>query len=359
MAGGSGTRFWPLSRRATPKQFLALAGPKSLLRETFERLEPIVGAERVWVVAGEAHTRRVRDHLPEVPPANILGEPVGRNTAPCIGLAAHRILRRDPAARMLVCPSDHIVRPREGFEAALRAALEVLGRLDRPDAPWSVTFGIPPRYPATGFGYIQRGEAIPLRAEGRIRAFRVGGFKEKPRERIARRYVKSGRYYWNSGIFLWSAAGALRLIDEHVPALGRGLRRIDGKAPTGAALRAALGGSFRKLPAISIDHGVLERTPRTAVIAGGFEWDDVGSWRAVERYAERDGARNCVLGRHVGVDTADCILVGGDRLLATVGLEDLVIVATDDVVLVCPRDQTERVKELVDRLAAEKRTEYL
>jgi mannose-1-phosphate guanylyltransferase len=359
MAGGSGTRFWPLSRRASPKQFLALAGPRSLLRETFERLAPLVGPGRVWVVAGEAHVPRVREELPEVPAANILGEPAGRNTAPCIGLAAHRILRRDPGARLLVCPSDHIVRPARGFARAVATALRLLAELDRPGAPWSVTFGIEPRYPATGFGYIERGKPIPLPGGAPPAAFRVARFKEKPRERVARRFVDSGRYYWNSGIFLWSAAGVLRLIRQHLPRLAAGLRSIDRKSATARALKAALGRSFRGLPSISIDYGVLEKTPRVAVIAGGFEWDDVGSWRAVERYAPRDAAGNSVLGSHVGVDTADSILVGGDRLVATLGVKDLVVVATDDVVLVCARDQTERVKELVDRLAAKNRTEYL
>jgi mannose-1-phosphate guanylyltransferase len=359
MAGGSGTRFWPLSRRAIPKQFLALAGPKSLLRETFERLAPIVGAERVWVVAGEAHIRRVREELPEVPAANVLGEPVGRNTAPCIGLAAHRILRRDPAAKVLVCPSDHIVRPARAFAEALGAAVQLLDGLDRPDAPWSVTFGIPPRYPATGFGYIERGEPIPLGGAGPVAAFRIARFKEKPPEEVARRYVESGRYYWNSGIFLWTAAGVLRLIEGNLPELAAGLRRIEDKGRTLTSFKAALKAGFGKLASISIDYGVLEKTPNAAVVAGAFEWDDVGSWRAVERYAPRDTSGNSVLGRHAGLDTADCILVGRERLIATVGVKDLVVVATEDVVLVCHRDQTERVKELVDRLAAEKRTEYL
>jgi mannose-1-phosphate guanylyltransferase len=359
MAGGSGTRFWPLSRRALPKQFLPLGGEKSLLRETYERLLPLAGPSRIWVVSGQAHVDRVRKEIPELPRSRILGEPVGRNTAPCIGLAAHRVLRADPEARILVCPADHIIRPARAFGDAVRGALRVLDATDEPGAPATVTFGIVPRYPATGFGYIERGTAVSAPGLDGVSAFTVAGFREKPAREVARSYVEGGRYYWNSGIFLWRAGGVISLIEKHIPDLAVGLRTIDDEGGTERALARALGASFGGLPSISIDYGVLEHASNISVAPVSFDWDDVGSWRAVERYAPRDADGNSVLGLHVGVDTKACIVVGGKRIIGTIGVEDLVIVETEDAVLVCDRGSTERLKEIVDRLSARKLEKFL
>jgi len=360
MAGGSGTRFWPLSRRALPKQFLPLGGEKSLIRETYERLLPLAGPSRIWVVSGRAHVDRVRKEIPELPRSRILGEPVGRNTAPCIGLAAHRVLRADPAARILVCPADHIIRPPRAFEDAVRGALRVLDATDGPGAPATVTFGIVPRYPATGFGYIERGADVTAPGLDGVSAFTVAGFREKPTEDVARAYVEGGRHYWNSGIFLWKAGGVLELIEKHIPDLAAGLRAIDEKGgETERSLARALGTSFAALRGISIDYGVLEHAVNISVAPVAFDWDDVGSWRAVERYAPRDADGNSVLGLHVGVDTKNSIVVGGKRVIGTIGVKDLVIVETEDAVLVCDRSATERLKEIVDRLSAKKLEKYL
>lgn len=361
MAGGSGTRFWPMSRQDLPKQFLALTGNKSLLRETFERLLPLVGAERMWVVSGASHARLVAEELPEIPRENILGEPVGRNTAPCIGLAARRILEKDPGGFLLVCPADHVIRPAAAFAGAVSAALGLLESLDGGQEPWTLTFGIVPRYAATGFGYIERGEGLgEPRAEGAepLQAYRVKKFKEKPPEEVARGYVESGNFYWNSGMFLWRAADVKRLIEIHLPRLAEGLAEIH-KLSRDQGIQAALEARFGLLPSISIDFGVLEPSKNVAVIAADFEWDDVGSWRAVERYTAQDGSGNNVVGKHVGVATQDCILVGKKRLIATVGVKDLVVVETEDAILVCSRDATERVKEIPERLREKEWTEYL
>ncbi|HVR72908.1 MAG TPA: mannose-1-phosphate guanylyltransferase [Planctomycetota bacterium] len=351
MAGGSGTRFWPMSRRSFPKQFLALAGEKSLLRTTFERLEPLVGTERLWVVSGVEHVALVRKEIPELSPSNILGEPAARNTAPCIGLAAQRVLEREADARILVSPSDHMVEPAEAFRDAVVEGLRVLDTSPGGE-PWTVTFGIIPRYPATGFGYIERGSELGP-GEGSLRPYLVARFKEKPALETAREYVESGRFYWNSGIFLWKAGGLLRLIDEHIPLLAEGLREIGDRARGSGGLEAALGASFAALPSISIDYGVLERAANVAVLPAAFEWDDVGSWRAVERYAPRDKSGNSTVGHHIAIDSRNCTFVGQKRLIGAIGVENLVVVETDDAVLVCSRDQTERVKEIVDRMRKE------
>ncbi len=355
LAGGSGTRFWPMSRKALPKQFVALTGERSLIRQTYERLLPLVGPERIWVVAGESHLGLVRAELPEIPAENILCEPEARNTAPCIGLAAWRILERDEDASLLVCPSDHIVRPPEAFQATALAAARFLQDTQKSDDPWTVTFGIVPRYPATGFGYIERGEGFA----GSAQAFRVVRFKEKPILETAKEYVSTGRFYWNSGIFLWTARGIVRLIAKHLPVLASGLDGISKRARLSGGLESALRASFGALPSISVDHGILEQQRNVAVFAADFEWDDVGSWRAVERYAPQDDAGNSVVGRHLAIDTKGSILFGRKRLIATVGIRDLVVVETDDAVLVCSKDDTERVKEIVERLAREGRSDLL
>ena len=365
MAGGAGTRFWPMSRQDLPKQFLALAGEKSLLRETFERLSPLVDAERIWVVSGALHVRKVWEELPEVPRENILGEPVGRNTAPCIGIAAQQVLARDPDACLLVSPADHVIRPAAVFAASVQAALDFLGGLKDRDEPWTLTFGIVPRYAATGFGYIERGEELsvtagaPGEAALPFRAHRVRKFKEKPSEDVAREYVASGQFYWNSGIFLWRAAGVQRLIELHIPGLAHGLSEIRKMAQDPGGIQAALAARFASLPSISIDYGVLEPAKNVAVVGADFEWDDVGSWRAVERYAVKDSSGNSIVGKHLGVETQNCIIVGKNRLIATVGVKDLVVVETEDAILVCSRDGTERVKEISQELRDRKWTEYI
>jgi mannose-1-phosphate guanylyltransferase len=339
-----------------PKQFLPLGGDKSLLRETFERLEPLVTASRVWVVTNRSYVDRVVTELPEVPREHVVGEPVGRNTAPCIGLAAGCIAAHDADARILVCPADHVIRPAEEFRDTVAAALSLFPRLDRAGEPLTVTLGIEPRYPATGFGYIERGEVL---APGALpggtapqRAFRVAGFREKPPTEVARKYLASGNHYWNSGIFLWTARGISDLIARHLPDLAAGLSRLQAQAARGG-MDAALAQCFGSLPAVSVDHGVLEGAANIVVIAATFEWDDLGSWTAIERYSARDAAGNSVRGRHVGIDTRRSIVFSQGRLIATVGLEDVVVVETADAVLVCRRDRTEAVKELTDLLEKE------
>jgi mannose-1-phosphate guanylyltransferase len=356
MAGGSGTRFWPVSRKNLPKQFLPLGGDKTLLRETYERMAPLIEPEHLWVVTGASHAERVLDELPEIPRENVLGEPVGRNTAPCIGIAARQIFNRDPDGILLVTPSDHVVRPPEPFRKTVLEAVRFIESTKGSREAWTVTFGIVPRYPATGFGYIERGAELQ-QAGGQ--AFVVERFKEKPPVEVAREYLESGRFFWNSGIFLWSAEGILGLMEQHLPRLAAGINALDREASGPGGLDAAMKASFGSLPAISVDHGILEHAPNIAVVAADFDWDDVGSWQAMARYGRRDEEGNTIFGDHVGIDTKDCIVVGKKRLIGTIGLQNLVVVETDDAILVCPRDQTERVKEIVGCLQTEGREDLL
>ena len=350
MAGGTGTRFWPFSRKKLPKQFLSLGGDESLLRQTVTRLGTLVPPERVWVITNAAYVERVREEVPDVPASQVIGEPIGRNTAPCIALAAHRIAALDPEAALLVCPADHKISPEARFGADVRRALDVLSAYGSDRDPLSITFGIAPRYPATGFGYIERGEPLPLetsKESGGV--YQVARFREKPEPKQAQEFVESGNFYWNSGIFVWSARGISSLIQTHLPDLATGIEDLAAEAAN-AGWESALDVHFKQLPSVSIDYGVLEHALKVAVVEATFEWDDVGSWAALEKYAIEDGRGNGVLGKHVGVETRNCLVVGRERLIATIGVEDLVIVETADALLVCKRDQTEKVKELVERL---------
>jgi mannose-1-phosphate guanylyltransferase len=353
MAGGSGTRFWPWSRRALPKQFLPLAGASTLLRQTFERLRPLVPPERVWVVTSEAHLARVAAEVPEVSRQRILGEPVGRSTAPCVGLAAQRVARLDPGAPVLFLPADHVIDPPAAFARDVELGLAALAAAAGVEEPPTVTFGVPPRSPNPAFGYIQRGEPL-LTSPGGGTVHRAIRYREKPPLSLCQEFVGSGQFFWNSGIFLWTAGGILRLIEKHMPALALGLEAIAARAAEpGGSLERAIREHFGSLPSKSIDHGVLEHAGNVLVIKSGFDWDDVGLWGALERHAPRDEAGNSVIGRHLGLSTYRSIIAGRKRLIATIGVENLVVVETDDAVLVCSRDETEKVKDLVERLGKE------
>ena len=352
MAGGTGTRFWPFSRKRLPKQFLSLGGDVSLLEQTVTRLGSLVPPERVWVITNAAYVSRVREEIPAIPAAQVIGEPVGRNTAPCIALAAHRIAADDPTAALLVCPADHKISPEAKFSDDVRRALEALSEYDSERDPLSITFGIAPRYPSTGFGYVERGESLSLENSTQgAGLYQVARFREKPDAERAREFVASGKFYWNSGIFVWSARGIGSLIETHLPELANGIQALSVDASS-AGWEAALDVHFKGLPSVSIDYGVLEQARKVAVVEATFDWDDVGSWAALEKYAARDSSGNGILGKHVGVDTKDCLVVGRERMITTIGVEDLVIVETEDAVLVCRRDQTEKVKELVGELDA-------
>ena len=352
MAGGTGTRFWPLSRRDLPKQFLAIGGEeRNLLQLTYDRLLPLVGPDRVLVAGSERHRQRTLEELPGLPPENFLGEPAGRNTAPCIGLAAHWVRVRDPDAVLLVVPADHAIRPDTEFHRSVRFASDLLGELAQGGEPPTVMLGIPPQEPATGYGYVEQGALI--RTDGDLQGHRATAFKEKPDLETARRYIEGGRFLWNSGIFLWTVGGILRLIEKYLPDLARGLESISKNLDEPRSYRAALDEHFASLPSISIDYGVLEHATNVAIVRASFSWSDLGSWKASAGYLPADASGNRVRGRHVGIDTRDCVVFGDRRLVTTLGVEGLVIVDTEDSLLVCRFDEVERVRELVEKLKRE------
>lgn len=347
MAGGGGTRFWPRSRKARPKQFLNLAGDRSLLQQAAERLAPLTDPSRTWIVTAAAQVDLVREQLPELLAARVVAEPQGRDTAAAVGLAAALIHRIEPSAVMVVTPADHLIEPAALCQRTLQAAATIAR--EYPAA--LVTLGIPPTYPATGYGYLQRGRALPSR--NGIDVFHALGFREKPDLPTAERYLQAGDYLWNSGIFVWRVAAIRGELQRQQPILSAALDRI--AAAWGTADQAAVfQAEYAALPRISIDYAVMEKAEEVLVLKAPFTWDDVGSWPALERHHPQDAAGNTVLGTsHLGLATKNCIVVGEPgQLIGTVGVENLLIIRSGDTVLVADRRDEAGLKKLVDQLAA-------
>ena len=328
MAGGGGTRFWPRSRKAHPKQFLSFTGDRTLLQETFDRVEAVVPPGRCWVVTSAAHRGETAAQLPAVANSRVVGEPEGRDTAACVGLGAALIAREDPAATIVVMPADHAIEPLAEFHRALQAAERVAD--DHPDA--LITFGIPPTAPATGYGYIHRG---PKAAERQgVTAYRVTAFREKPQAAVAEGYVASGEYYWNSGIFVWKAKTILAQLKAHKPGIYAAVSRIAAAWGT-PAQDAVFATEYSQVEKTSIDFAVMEKAETVLVLQAPYQWDDVGSWLALERRNPQDAHGNTVKGRHLGIDTAGCVIAAETgHLIATIGVSNLIIIQTGNATLI-------------------------
>jgi mannose-1-phosphate guanylyltransferase len=346
LAGGSGTRFWPASRKARPKQVLPLGPNKEapLIAETVRRIESVVPAERVLVATNRDLVAATKSALPRLPADAFLGEPVARNTAACIGWAAAIVLRRNPDAVVMVLPSDHHIVDEAGFRQVLGQAIESAA------SGVITTVGIAPTRPDTGYGYIELGEELGPSLR------RVLRFVEKPDRPRAEEYLASGRYVWNSGMFFFRASQMIEAIREHLPALGAGIDRIEAAARRGASHEAAeTEAVFESLPSVSIDVGVMEKVDRLHVIPGNFGWSDLGSWESAWELADKDANGNAANGPAVLVDAKQNLLLdlrssGGKRVMAAVGVEDLCIVETDDALLVIPRSRSQDVRAVVEEL---------
>lgn len=341
MAGGSGTRFWPQSRRDLPKQLLPLTGSDTLLQATVERVAPIVSAGRTWIVTNERLSAETRRQMPAVPVENVLLEPAARNTAPCIGLAAIHILRHDPDATMLVMPADHDIRPSQAFRDAVANAAKIVER----DPETLVLFGVAPTYPAVGYGYIERDEALP--AGG---AYRVAKFREKPDLATAEGYVTSGRFFWNCGIFVWKARTIIEALRTHELEMVERLERVAAAIGTPGE-KATLAAEFPQMKSISIDYAVLERAKNVCVLPATFGWDDVGSWRSLERLRTQDAHGNTVDGPFVAVNSRGCIVrTTPDHLVTAIGLDDVIIVHTSTATLVAKKDDENAIRQLIEAM---------
>lgn len=347
MAGGSGTRLWPLSRKSTPKQALRLIGERTMFQHAVDRLAPVFTPDRIFVVTNAEIAEVLRPQTPDVPAENFILEPSGRDSAPAAGLAAVHLLKHDPDAVMVILTADHYIVDTAQFRSALVAAEQVAG-----DGT-IVTLGIEPTYPATGFGYIRLGEAQVI-TDG-FRVYRSGGFKEKPDQRTALHFLEDGRYVWNSGMFIWRADRLLSEFRSQLPDVYAALTGIGEALETPDAARA-LAEIWPTIRKISIDFGIMEHAEAVSVIPVDIGWSDIGSWGALLDVLPGDEHGNVADGEMLALDTAGCYVRSDARLIATIGLRDMVIVDTPDVLLVCPRARAEEVKTLVNRLAAEGKT---
>jgi len=359
MAGGIGSRFWPVSRKARPKQFLNVFGDATLIQNTVARLNGLIPPERCLVVTHERYVEQTQKQLPAVPKENILAEPISRNTAPCITYAGVKLAERDPDATMVVLPADHVISDVAAFHRVLSTALE------KAQEPGSlVTIGIEPEYPATGYGYIQY-DGPDIDDVEEPTAYPVKTFAEKPDEKTADRFIDSGDFLWNSGMFIWRADTILDQVETHLPDAYEAFQPVRQVVDTDAE-PDALKTAFQESPRISIDYGVMERAKNVYVVPGSFGWNDVGDWKAVyDQHVTMDNddeQGNVVQDDEKPVlfhNSARCYVQASDRLVSLVGMNDVVVVDTDDALLVCKREVAQQVKQVVEYLHAHQLEDYV
>jgi mannose-1-phosphate guanylyltransferase len=350
MAGGSGTRFWPQSRSARPKQLLRLVGARTMIQATVDRLGQLVPTERILVVTGAGLVDEIWNQLPQLPPQALIGEPCRRDTAPCIGLAALAIVRHDPQGVMAVMPSDHVISPDVAFQKAIALAAHLV----EASPERIVTFGIRPSYPAESFGYIERGEPLELGAPAKFTSapgvYHVKQFREKPKAAAAREYVAAGTFYWNSGIFVWKAATILKALRERQPEMFARLGTI-AAAIDSPSYEEVFAREFAEIKGVSIDYAVMEHAQDVLVIEAPFSWDDVGSWQSIARLEGTDRDGNTISANHLGLRTTGTIVRGSDgHLIVTLGIADCIVVHTHD---------EESIRELVKMIAERGWQQYL
>lgn len=351
MAGGTGTRFWPTSRERLPKQLLKIHGERTMIQQTVDRLKPLIELENIFIVALPLHKAKILEQLPGLPEKNVIIEPLGKNTAPCIGLGALFLRKIDPDAVMVVLPADHLILDEKQFIDDLRHANDLAKKSEA-----LITIGIRPTFPATGYGYIQYNEK-QIGSGDRV-AYKVKTFAEKPNYETALRFIESGDFLWNSGCFVWKAETILNEIEIHLPNMADGLADID-KALGTAEEEKTIDRVYRQIRNISIDYGVMEQTENVYVIPGDFGWNDVGTWSEVYNIREKDTNKNAADKKHILIDSTGCLIDGNKKLIAMVGMKDTIIVDTDDAILICPRKRGQDVRKVIDMLKRKKLTELL
>lgn len=346
MAGGAGTRLWPAARRHSPKQLQRLIFEQPLIAETVERLTQVYALEHIFIVTASRYADPIRDVLPKLPPQNIISEPVGRNTAAAIALAAFQIARDDPNGVFAVFPADHVIlKPQE-----LYRALEFAGALALEHRV--VDIGVPPSHPETGYGYIKLGGEIDRR-DG-LQACEVEGFVEKPDRATAESYVNAGNYIWNSGMFVWRAGEYLAALQEHLPDTHA---RLEG--PFRSGNWDELTEAYARIEDISVDYAIMERTSDVVALSVDFGWRDIGDWAALYDLMEHDDHGNAFDGRHAYIDSENCLMLSPKKLVAAIGVRDLVVVDTDDILLIMPRERSQDVKALLEELKVRDLSDYL
>lgn len=349
MAGGRGERFWPRSRKSLPKQFLSLTGDgRTMIQLTVERILPLVDIEDIFIATNKDYKDLVKKQLPKLPEENILCEPVGRNTAPCIGLGAVHVAKKYEDALMLVLPSDHLIKYTSMFVNTLKEASQIAA-----EGTNLVTIGITPDYPETGYGYIKFNPAV---SNGH--AFLVDRFVEKPTKEVAKEYLETEEYLWNSGMFVWKVSSVLKNMEKFMPETYEGLLRIKESIGT-TNEEQILEKEFIAFRSESIDYGVMEKAENIYTIPGTFGWDDVGSWLAVDRIRKSNEFGNVVSGNIITVNSKNCIIEGSKKLIAAVGLEDLIVVDSEDAMLICEKQSAGDIKKVLENLKICNRDEYV
>lgn len=352
MAGGRGERFWPRSRKTLPKQFLPLVDrEKTMIQQTAERISPLVMPEDIFIVTNKDYIKLCRSQLPQIPAENILAEPMSRNTAPCIGLAAAHIQKKYNDAIMLVLASDHVIKYEKMFISTLKQAIAVAAENEH-----LLTIGITPSHPDTGYGYINF--EIDDNCSSTPGVFSVKRFVEKPDIKTAKEYLDSGMYLWNSGMFVWKCSTILSNIRKLLPDMYEGLMRVQKAIGTQEEERVLVK-EYSVLQSVSIDYGIMENAESIYTIPGYFGWDDVGSWLSLERINQTNEYGNIVSGNVITIETKDSIVQGSDKLIAMVGVEGLVIVDTEDAILICNKDNTQGIKKVLENLKICNRNKYL
>jgi len=351
MAGGSGTRFWPKSREEKPKQFLSIFSRKSLLQSTVARFESILPEENIFIIARESQRDIIQSQLPRLNEKNIILEPIGRDTGPCIGLATMMIHERDPNAVVIVTPADHLIRKKASFFKTVKAAEKLAERREG-----IITIGIIPDRPATGFGYVQIDGEVETIDD--VTFFRVKTFAEKPNLATAQRFIESGDFFWNSGMFVFRSSFLMEAIEKHLPDLHDGLMEIR-QALNRDNVSGVISRVYHQLKGISIDYGIMEKEKNVFLAKGKFVWNDLGNWEQVYRLSRKDNKGNVMHGNVVALDTANSFISTSKGVVAVVGLEDVIVVHEAGAILVCRRDCAEEVKNVLSRLKREKLNKYL
>ncbi|KPU44540.1 alginate biosynthesis protein AlgA [Oxobacter pfennigii] len=342
MSGGMGTRFWPRSRNSMPKQFLRTVGEKTMIQGTVDRISKCINHENICIVTNRNYIKTITKQLPGIKNENIFIEPYNRETATCIGLAAIKLLSRDPDALMIVLPSDHVIQNTREFRKAIEAAIKIARRDDV-----LVTFGVVPTRPETAYGYIETGGLIEV--NNTIPAYKVKRFTEKPNKTVAQMFLDKGTFLWNSGMFVWKAQTLLDEMEKYLPDLYLSLMTMKesiGKPNEEKIIE----NEYKKVDGISIDFGVMEKSLKITVLKTNMDWDDIGNWNALEKYYLKDDDNNIVNALCSSIDTKNCIIFGNERLIATIGVNNLLVVDAGDTVLICDRERDQDIKEMVKQL---------
>jgi mannose-1-phosphate guanylyltransferase len=351
MAGGVGTRFWPLSRKQKPKQFLPIISDKTMIEETAHRLFPLMPPSQIYTVANDYQTLTIKKLLPQIPEENLLVEPHGKNTAPSLMLATATIWLQNPEATVIALPADHLIKDVGRFLKKLEAAGQAVCKDDH-----IVTFGIPPSYPATGYGYIQFSLKDSANVSGE-RFFAVEKFKEKPNKEQANEFLEAGNYFWNSGMFLWQAKSFPKKLEHYAPELFPFWKKMVEALETGK--ESLLISVYEDVPSISIDYALMERAQPVWMCRGDFGWSDVGAWSSLTEIWAKDDQGNALRGECILLDSTECLVYNPGKITALVGLKGLIIVDTEDALLVCRKDSDQKVKQIVENITNRKKIEFL